>query len=414
MLAWIFAVIAVVPTPKSELHVIAVYESILRVQGQKLPQPVAVVVNRPGKDVTLVLSAYESTKWEVVVGRGSNVTMVILGGSKKQTADVPKGVEVVEMFREGREGKDHVSASYNTDSGRLRSTVLAIHKLTGREISSYQGMYNNDGAKPLFVDSVQNDERLRSDYPPLTPQGELPKIRFHSAHFTKLGLGRDSGSFGVFTEKGPDKQSLTPLPEGISTITYDPTGKKYFAIKGHAFHEVDVVKGTTERLEPGPGLPEVSWPCGMTFDTKRGRMVGVTLGGKGYMYTYIPATGAWAVPADLNNIDLSALAYHAADDILYGIAAERGGDSSGGIPTLYHYNAQGALLKTTRLGSPMFPGVLAQGPQTRVQMVSAGDHLAVLVSGVGMRDGDGPRGTGESFLYIIDTRTGKAKLAWKE
>jgi hypothetical protein len=413
MLAFALAVVVAV-SPKSELHVVAVYESTIRVQGRIVAQPVVVVVNRPGKDVTLVLSAYEATRWDLVVGKGSNVTKVILGGSKKQKADVPEGVEVVEMFGEGREGKESVYAYHNMKSGQLRHSVQSVHKLTKQEISSYQGTYNYDGAKPFFVDMVRNDERLRSDYPRVTPSQDLPKVSFQAAHVTVTEHGQFSGSFGDFTQVGPDKNSLKPLPKGVAALTFDPVGKQYYAVKGHEFHAVDLAKVTTEKLDPGPLLPRVSWPCGTTFDTKRDRVVWATLGGVGQLYTYTPKTGVWAVPTDLNNVDLSALAYHAKDDTLYGLAGARGGDE-GGVPVLYAYNALGAMPEQTSLEGPMFPGVLKRGPsETRVQMVSTGDHLAVLVTGSKPHVEGGRRAQTESFLFLIDPKTAKVQLAWKE
>jgi hypothetical protein len=56
MLAFALAVVAAV-SPKAELHVVCVHEPRLDANGVRVQQTVAVVVNRPGKDVTLVLSA---------------------------------------------------------------------------------------------------------------------------------------------------------------------------------------------------------------------------------------------------------------------------------------------------------------------------------------------------------------------
>ena len=150
MLALCFSVIAVVPTPNAELHVVGLYESTLRVQGQTFQQKAAVLVNCSGKDVTLVLSAYEPVTWQVVVGKGTNLTKVILAGYHTQAVEGPKGVEVVEAFYKGREqraNKDYFYPYYNIDSDRFRTSAQATRKFTGMELSS-QGSYNYDGRSP--------------------------------------------------------------------------------------------------------------------------------------------------------------------------------------------------------------------------------------------------------------------------
>ena len=75
-------------------------------------------------------------------------------------------------------------------------------------------------------------------------------------------------------------------------------------------------------------------------------------------------------------------------------------------------------MKKIDLGEPMFPGVLGGiGPiGGTVQMISVGDHIAILVQSPGVRDGNGQRrpGTAESFLFLLDPKTDQVKLAWKE
>jgi hypothetical protein len=78
-------------------------------------------------------------------------------------------------------------------------------------------------------------------------------------------------------------------------------------------------------------------------------------------------------------------------------------------------NANGAVLKTTELGAPMFPGVLGRhGLDARAQLVSAGSHLAVLIGGPPPRDDNAKPGKAESFLFLIDPEDDKVTLGWKE
>src|SRR6476620_6862804 len=100
MISCMVAIVALAVMP--ELHVVSLYESKVPVGGKDIPVKAQVVVNRPGRDVTLFLSAYEPCTWQVIVGPDTRLTKVILGGYHQQAAEVPKGVEVVELFYEAR------------------------------------------------------------------------------------------------------------------------------------------------------------------------------------------------------------------------------------------------------------------------------------------------------------------------
>jgi len=228
--------------------------------------------------------------------------------------------------------------------------------------------------------------------------------------------GFSATSFGNFTQTGPDTDSHKPVPKRIDHLVFDPVGKKYYGLGSHAVHEVDLENKKSTKMDPGLKVPEISWPCGITYDTKADRLVVATLGGVGYLYTFSPKTGVWAAPADLNNVDLAALVYHNKDNTLYGIANDpRSGHE--GYPTLFAYNPQGAVVKQTKLGAPMFSGLIGNSPiDTHVQMTSVDKYIAILVQSGGARDGNGQRkaGTAESFLFLLDPKTEKVKLAWKE
>lgn len=414
--AGLFAALTLLPAaarqPAPEVHVVALHEGNTKTGGMIHGGKAAVRVDRPGKTVTLVLSAYDPVTWEVTVAEKTKLDRVVLCGYHRQAVTgVPAGVEVVEAFHEGRDGKEYFYFPYKMDSARLRPSVLALNTITGREITSFQGTYRFDPQNPFVVDAVQNDPRLDSRYPRVTLADEVPEVRFKAVRAVANGRGDAACGYGEFTRFGPDKDSLVPLPGRIVHLAHDPAGKKYYGLTDHEFHEVDLEKRTSKKLDPGPDVPPLSWPCGIAFDTKRERVVVATFGGKGYLYEYTPKTGAWAVVADLNTIDLAGLCYHPADDSLYGLTEKRG--DHGGTPVLYQFNAKGAVTKTVELGPLMFPGLIGRGPTgCHVQVVSAGDYLAVVVVGP-LRPGE-DRAKPESFLFLVDPKTGKVKLAWKE
>ena len=108
-----------------------------------------------------------------------------------------------------------------------------------------------------------------------------------------------------------------------------------------------------------------------------------------------------------------ALAYHAKDDALYGLAATRDGNGEGGLPIVLHrYNENGATVSTTALMGPLFPGLFSTRPSgVPAQLLAAGDHLVLLAT----TEPDHNRGGvgSESFIYLVEPKTGRARLAWK-
>jgi hypothetical protein len=113
------------PPTDRELHVVAIHDGIIKIGdvyhtgGVAHPGKAAVRVDRPGKEVTLVLCGVGPVTWEVTATPTTKLTRVILGGGR-QAAKVPAGVAVVEAFREGREGKESVYFPYTMGSPQFR------------------------------------------------------------------------------------------------------------------------------------------------------------------------------------------------------------------------------------------------------------------------------------------------------
>src|SRR3954453_11826603 len=89
---------APVPPVKSddrELHVVCQGRPVRRDAATKTE----VKVDRPGKEVTLVLGGNQETAWDVRVTDSTRLVKVVLIGMGKQTVgELPKTAEVVEAF----------------------------------------------------------------------------------------------------------------------------------------------------------------------------------------------------------------------------------------------------------------------------------------------------------------------------
>jgi hypothetical protein len=106
------------------------------------------------------------------------------------------------------------------------------------------------------------------------------------------------------------------------------------------------------------------------------------------------------------------IAYHAKDEMVYGL--KDGDFRTGRGVELHQLNAKGAAVTTVKLDGQFLPGTLSLGPGVSgVQLVSADDKLVMLVSPTGLRGGEGPAPKW-SYMYLIDPKTGKADLVWKE
>jgi hypothetical protein len=152
------------------------------------------------------------------------------------------------------------------------------------------------------------------------------------------------------------------------------------------------------------GVPELSWPMGMAYDSKRDRVLLASLGGEGFLYAYSPAAQRWSVVASMDNRDVNCLVYHAADDCLYALQVLH---SDGGAPLLYRLSAEGAYLGELRL--PVLPFSLGPGGG-RSELVSVDEYLVLLV-GPETRWSMDPRQ--EFRMYLIDPRSHQVWLTYR-
>jgi hypothetical protein len=399
-----------------EVHVIGICEGSTRTGDKIHGGKASVRVDRPGKQVTLVLAAYSSVTWDVSASEKTRLLKVILAGYHKQAASgLPKHVDVVDAYAEGREGQPAIPCAYDMKSARFRPMIQETHELTDREVVSFQGAYRGDPERPFVVDRVQTDPRLDSDFPKPEAAANLPKLDFQALHFVAGRFRGDAqATYGRFTlTGGPDLNSLRPLPRRINRLTADPATRKSYALSHHEVVEIDLNTNGVTKMDMGLDVPQLSWPCGIAFDTKRNRLVVASMGGVGYLYTFTPATGKWAAIADLNNVDLAALAYHVKDDALYGLSAGRDRNGEVSVPTLHRYNENGAKVSVTPLTGTVFPGLVSEHPSAApAQLVAAGDHLILVAT----TEPDAGRGgiKPESFIYLVEPKTGRARLAWKQ
>ncbi len=390
---------ALVKGPR-ELHVVSIYEGLTETAGQIHGPKAFVSVSRPGKSVTLVLTSYSPVTWEVSPTTGTTIEKVILGG---HGARAVKGLAPkVPVTRQA-----DLPYAYRLDSGNFRKLVRDVAKTTDQGIASFHGAYRAE-AVPFTIDAVQDEPRLSADYPKPLPAAELPKLEFQAHHYTP-GMHRHDveSSFGTFTLAGPKADTLKPLPRDVKRVAYDPVDKKHYGIAGHEVVELDADwKGVT-KMDMGLDVPPLSWPCEITFDTKRQRLLLGSSAGGGYIYAFSPKTKTWTTVCKRPSA-LDAFAYSEKDDSIYGVLLEH--SDHGSVPVLCQLNSMGAVIQRIQLGDPMFPGCLGGGPGVcTTQVVPVDDRIIIMGAPGSLRSGsDG------WYIYFYDLKTGKLALASKK
>jgi hypothetical protein len=285
-------------------------------------------------------------------------------------------------------------AGYSLDSADYLRALPHFCADTGQDLSSFHGSYSAPYPAPFVIDGMQNDPRLRCDYPQPVPTNNLPAINFQLAfHGSGRGL-----YFQNYTLTGP-QGAFDLLPDVLAVP--DSGAHFYYAADPFFVWRIDGQSGEVQNMALPPTVPELSWPVGIAFDSLRERALLVSLGGEGFLYAYSPGADAWSLVSSMNNRDLDSLVYHAPLDRLFGVANPYSSDA----PVLQEFGPDGLPRRSIPL--PNQPQRIVQG-SVRSELVSVGDFLVLLL---------GPRYRGdtnqEQRLYLIDPRTGEVWLTYR-
>ena len=389
-----------------ELHVVALHETP--------PKPAVVTVDRPNRDVVLIVGAYNPIEWDIRATPNTRLTKVVFGGYKRQSWKNLPGVDVQEMSIESAKQRIlplSLRPDYRPDSTQFRLFLQDSKRYTGLEVASFHGAYKYDPAKPIVVDAIQNDERLSSDFPRLSRATEIPPLKFLAARIEQTENGLEWRGTCSFTHGGPVAGTFVAFPGHIRCIASDAKSGQYYGVDGHNLFTVDLNRRT---FAPVPDPAKVlHWGRALTYDAKRDRVIIV---GQRGLYEFVNGPGGgWAKLADERFVHFAAVAWQAQTDTLYAFGVEddrRSGDRN--VPTLFRLNANGAIAARTPLAAPIFPALLGEyGRDGDAELIDSDGRL-VLVVHAENRDGNGKIRKREAFLYAIDPKTGKAKLTWKE
>ena len=408
-------------------------------------------VQPTGRPIVLAACTHARATWDFRIADGANVKKVIVSAVEAQTVTgLPEGVPVETYTRDGEQPNRNMFFTDGPGSEQHVAAAAKLRELTGLEIATFTGAFPYTGEpvvvgpgsadwvaqyalkelEPLYRISIAHDVALRREavrglrfsavqFPSRAdvPRAAAPPVQVPAGGGVVVRIvppgARPAPAWADFSPLGPIEGTGRTLPERASLATVDPTDSTIYAIESHGVVRIDPGTGKATNLELNDkDLPRISWPSGLTFDTKRRRLLLSTHGGSGFLYAYEPATGKWSGLVDLENIDICSIAYSPKDDCIYAVLMAGGGPH---FTTLLRYSAEGDATRLIRTSRPLVSDYYL-GPSAVPQLIPVGDLLAFLPTESrmdavrpGPANGDPPPRRPKCFL--IDPRTGEVTYA---
>ena len=380
--------------------------------------PVDVMVRATGGPTTLALTSSDPVAWRLNVEPGAQIDRVIVYGAQgvSPPANVPANVPVELYSNASSQG---LVNAYQKSFESYYPAVRALQARTGFTSFSLQGAYDPVG-KSFSVGEGNSDWRAQhvlAEMRPLYEQAlvfekaeqraQVGGYRFTGLLHTPLDGSGPQGfptwppfliprrtDIAEFTPLGPVRTTAR-LREHVEQLTQDPESGRYFGLAWRKVHEVDLATGQSVPLPDEPGSS--SSTRGLTFDTKRNRLVAATVGTGGGLYTYGPDDQKWSLLRSIDIIDFQALTYVAAEDAFYGV-------NEG-----WHTSSQANLIRFDADGRETFRTPIATrlriGGHWGNQVFPVGDNLGLLTNP--LPDLDRPDLPPQTWFLVIDPQNGE-------
>jgi hypothetical protein len=332
---------------KPELHVVGLY-------GPKHWRASEVVeVTITDRPVVLVLCAYDPVRWEVKLADGAKAERVIVGGYHDQrvTWSDPARAVPVETYTHAAKQRNYFYA-YERHGEEFARLKEQLKQLTGGlEVATFQGTSTGTGGpyvvgagspawqaqvieeeiEPLFREATAMSRARTGDGSPgelfaaIHYSTEQPPPRFFPNGRPVPQLPINAFSMtpmrARFTTGGPIVETTRALPRDAEQIAIDPATEVCYGITNHEVFRVDA--GKKVAIPVKGDVPRMSWLCGVTFDTKRQRLV-VAARVQQQTCAYSPQKDEWEFLSEEPNarVQVQGLAYSVKEDCLYRLEAD--------------------------------------------------------------------------------------------
>ena len=249
-----------------ELHVVAVAEGTPDPEDRWQVPVARVLVDRPGRDVTLVLVDRGPLRWEVSLSPGTGLEQIALGGLAPERSEL-----LLEGLPFPGAEAPALPLALSSRGRPFRELVARASALAGREGIDGFVSRQTAGAAPLVVAEAAPG---------------LPRFRLdHPAHL----LGQ------VDDLPAPITGPITEPPPPAARAEFDTGGLVLW-------------RGEEPLRLPVPeGLPPPVLPAGAGYDPGAGVIYAMAIGGAGRIYRVEVDSGDWAVLAGLEGYDGAAI-----------------------------------------------------------------------------------------------------------
>lgn len=395
-----------------EIHMVGLYEAS---SAHHAIAPAKVNVTYTGAPIILALTSYEPVEWQIEISPDVQIDQVIVSGYYEQrVTGLPDSVPI---WNESRKQGGQAFYAYKRTDSSFRKAVKRLHELAGRSVLTFQGAYRYPG-KPFIVGPASSDWRTQHLVARMAPlhahstsetneqaRAAAQEIIFEGIYVSgtnEHGHG-GSASWGQFTPNGPIKETLVKLPRIYKHVARNPDAEAWYGLDGGDVVKFELNGNRPTALTLPFGLPRLSWPCGLTFDAKRGRLLLSSLGGEGFLYAYNIGTEAWSLVSSMKGVDTQGLAWSRNDDCLYALSADHGDRTR---YSLLKLTATGAVVETVKLGD----GLPSLGHHPRIQLIPVDEKIVLLAAGEPVDSG---REKPPTHSYLIDPKTGTIEYSAK-
>jgi hypothetical protein len=189
-----------------------------------------------------------------------------------------------------------------------------------------------------------------------------------------------------------------------------PGPRFFYGTRPDAVYQYNPDTQSLQAMNTSGIIPPLSWPMGITHDTRLGRMVLVSLGGEGILYNYVvpdptnaPATGLWTFLGSMENKDVDSIAYLASRDTFYALGFSYGP----GMPAvIFRIGPDGTHLGHIPL--PELPYDIGLNGYEG-ELIAYGEYLVLFLE---PRAGNNPL-IQESRIYLINPATYEVHLVYQ-
>ena len=255
----------------------------------ELGNEVKVSIDRPGKNVLLVLSSYEPIIWQVDASPTTNIKGILVGSyhrSQLITTTTTKAFSVQIPYTYSTENKNFVEVMEKLNQWFDTSKIDAFH-----------GKYS--------LPSEIKISQLDKIEPSLTLKGFPVEEPSQNFEFTLYNRNYEPVRWTLKGAKNNDNSNLVSQRK----FAVSSKNNKIYELVSNGIQVRDKLTGEQNSFELPIDFPRLSWGTDIAYDSKRDIVSIVSLGGEGFLYRFDAKKSKWLDVRSLNQIDIDSFTY---------------------------------------------------------------------------------------------------------